>query len=281
MDRCEEEKSTILTLQETNQTITVKDDNHYGLHSITDEGVMTSIPYKLRNLEEVPLKQDKTTHEPYFVNETIGNNVKMDRFINPIMVDILEATDALFAGPDCKIINTVNVRDRATRQIQDVRSDLTTLQTHKYTTADGEYNTEQIKKLVYDVSPTSGSEIVWMPPATQDTTKPTLDFGGREPRQKPATWTPPSAAGNLKMVITNNATGQKHDRTNCRRTNGRGHTTMSLEIDDKAKTINLTNTRLTDNRHNNREHFSLFILIVLLFLAYSLTYFILLIIHYY
>ena len=83
-------------------------------------------------------------------------------------------------GPECKIINTLNVRDRATNQIQDVRSDLTTLQTHKYTTADGEYKTERIKKLVYDVSPTSGREIVWMSPAKKETTTPMPNLGERE-----------------------------------------------------------------------------------------------------
>ena len=100
------------------------------------------------------------------------------------------------------------MRDRATRQIQDVRSDLTTLQTNWYTTADREYKTERIKKLVYDVSPTRGSEIVWMPPATKETTTPMPNLGEREARQKPAIWMPPSGPSSLKLSITDNATGK-------------------------------------------------------------------------
>ena len=95
MDRREEDQSTILTLKDTNQTITLKDGDHCGLLNITDDGDMRFIPYKLRKLEHFTLEQDKTTHKPYFVNETIGKDVKNDRFINPIKVDILEATDAL------------------------------------------------------------------------------------------------------------------------------------------------------------------------------------------
>ena len=96
MDRREDEHSTILTLQDTNQQITITDGDHYGLLSVTDDGAMSYIPYKLRKEEDkFILKQDKTTHEPYFVNETIGADIKIDRFINPITVDVLEATDAL------------------------------------------------------------------------------------------------------------------------------------------------------------------------------------------
>ena len=96
MDRGENKQSTILTLKDTNQQITVKDGDHYGLLSVTEDGDMTYIPYKLRKEEDkFTLKQDKTTHEPYFVNETIGTDIKIDRFINPMTVDVLEATDAL------------------------------------------------------------------------------------------------------------------------------------------------------------------------------------------
>ena len=97
MDRPEDEQSTILTLKDTNQQITVKDGDHYGLLNVTNDGDMTFIPYKLRKEEEdqFTLKQDKTTHEQYFVNETIGTDIKIDRFINPITADVLEATDAL------------------------------------------------------------------------------------------------------------------------------------------------------------------------------------------
>ena len=96
MDQREDEQSTILTLKDTNQQITVKDGDRYGLLSITDDRDMTYIPYKLRKEEDkFTLKQDKTTHNPYFVNETIGTDITIDRFINPITVDVLEATDAL------------------------------------------------------------------------------------------------------------------------------------------------------------------------------------------
>ena len=96
MDRREDKQSTILTLKDTNQQIAVKDSDHYGLLSVTDYGDMTYIPYKLRKEEDkFTLKQDETTQEPYFVNETIDTDIKIDRFINPITVDVLEATDAL------------------------------------------------------------------------------------------------------------------------------------------------------------------------------------------
>ena len=97
MDRREDEQSTVLTLKDTNQQVRIHDGNHYGLLSVTEEGDMTYIPYKLRRKEDETfiLKQDKITQEPYFVNETIGTDIKIDRFINPITVDIYEATDAL------------------------------------------------------------------------------------------------------------------------------------------------------------------------------------------
>ena len=96
MDRREDEHSTILTLKDTNQQITIQDGDHYGLLSVTDEGDMSYIPYKLRKKDETfTLKQDRITHQPYFVNATIGTDIKIDRIINPITVDILEATDAL------------------------------------------------------------------------------------------------------------------------------------------------------------------------------------------
>ena len=105
MDQREEDQSTLLTLQDTNQTITLKDGDHCGLLNITDEGNMTFIPCKLRKLEHFTLKQDKTTHEPYFVNETVGTDVKTDRFINPITVDVLEATDALLDTAEKQLSN--------------------------------------------------------------------------------------------------------------------------------------------------------------------------------
>ena len=96
MDRREDEQSTILTLKDTNQQVTIQDGDHYGLLSVTEDGDMTYIPYKLRKEDETfTLKRDRITHEPYFVNETIGTDIKIDRFINPITVDVLEATDAL------------------------------------------------------------------------------------------------------------------------------------------------------------------------------------------
>ena len=76
MDRREDEQSTILTLKDTNQQITIKDGDHYRLLSVTDDGDMTYIPYKLRKEEDTfTLKQDRITHEPYFVNETIGTDL--------------------------------------------------------------------------------------------------------------------------------------------------------------------------------------------------------------
>ena len=96
MDRREDEQSTILTLKDTNQQVTIQDGDHYGLLSVTEDGDMTYIPYKLRKEDETfTLKRDRITREPYFVNETIGTDIKIDRFINPITVDVLEATDAL------------------------------------------------------------------------------------------------------------------------------------------------------------------------------------------
>ena len=163
-------------------------------------------------------------------------------------------------------MNTVNVRDRETNQIQDVRSDLTTLQTHKYTTVDGEHKNEVIKKLIYDVSPTRGSEIFWMPPATKETTTPMLpNVGEREARQKPG-WMPPSGPSSLTIVITSGS-GVKRNLTlsnkghimwfrKDRKSGGIAieerqaddeHTTMSLEINDTANTVNLTKTKITKN----------------------------------
>ena len=180
---------------------------------------------------------------------------------------ITQATITLYAGPSCKIVDTVNVRDRATKRIQDVRSDLTTLQTHQYRTPEGEYMTERIKKLVYDVSPTRGSEIFWMPPATKETTTPMPNLGEREARQKPAIWKPPSGASALTMVITD---GQGVKRTLS--LTDRGHITwfrknkdsgeleieerqaddektiLSVEVNDTANTAVLTKTTITENR---------------------------------
>ena len=106
MDRHEDEHSTVLTLKETNQQITLHDSDHYGLLSVTEDGDMTYIPYKLRKEEDTfTLRQDRITHEPYFVNETIGTDIKIDRFINPITVDILEATDALLNTAEQKLLD--------------------------------------------------------------------------------------------------------------------------------------------------------------------------------
>ena len=75
---------------------------------------------------------------------------------------------------------------------------------------------------------------------------------------------PPSRTSDLKVVITNNETGEKHDLA----VSDRGHitwfkrdksgnlileerkaderTTMTLEINDTAKNVNLTKTTVTD-----------------------------------
>ena len=107
MDRREDEQSTVLSLQETNQEVRIHDENHYGLLSITEDGDMTYIPYKLRRREDETfiLRQDKITHEPYFVNETIGTDIKIDRFINPITVDVFEATDALLDTAEKQLLD--------------------------------------------------------------------------------------------------------------------------------------------------------------------------------
>ena len=107
MDRREDEHSTLLTLKETNQQIRIQDGNHYGLLSVTDDGDMTYIPHKIRKKEDETfiLRQDKITQEPYFVNETIGNDIKIDRFINPITVDVYEATDALLDATEKQLLD--------------------------------------------------------------------------------------------------------------------------------------------------------------------------------
>ena len=107
MDRHEDEHSTLLTLKDTNQQVRIHDGNHYGLLSVTEEGDMTYIPYKLRRKEDETfiLKQDKITQEPYFVNETIGTDIKIDRFINPITVDVYEATDALLDATEKQLLD--------------------------------------------------------------------------------------------------------------------------------------------------------------------------------
>ena len=137
---------------------------------------------------------------------------------------------------------------------------------HKYTTVDGEYKTEVIKKLVYDVSPTRGSDIYWMPPATKETTTPLPNVGDREPKQKPAAWLPPSGPGGLTMVITSGSGEKRSLRlsnkqiTWFRKDKNSGGmaieereaddetTTMSLEINNTASTINLTKTKITNNQ---------------------------------
>ena len=177
-----------------------------------------------------------------------------------------QASIKLYAGPECEIVDTLNVRDRTTNRIQDIRSDLSTLQTHKYTTVDGEYKTEMIKKLVYDVSPTRGSDIFWMPPATKETTTPLPNVGDRQPRQKPAAWLPPSGPSGLTMVITSESGVKRHLRlsnkgqiTWFRKDKNNGgmtieereaddaNTKLSLQINNTASTVNLTKTKITDN----------------------------------
>ena len=175
----------------------------------------------------------------------------------------------LFAGPQCTLLDTLNVRDRQTNQIQNMRSDLSTLQTHKYQTQEGEYKTDKIKKLVYDVSPTRGSDIYWMPPATKETTTPMPmpNFGEREPRQEPAMWKPPSGPGGMTMIIRSNSgktrnlrlyknkiTWFRKDRTSGgiaieEREANDVESTMSVEIGSKGDTVNLTTRKITqDNR---------------------------------
>ena len=181
----------------------------------------------------------------------------------PSLLITQAATITLYAGPTCRIVDTVNVRDRATKKIQDVRP---TLQTHKYTTAEGEYKTEQIKKLVYDVSPTRGSEIFWMPPATKDTTTPMPNLGEREARQKPAIWKPPSGTSALTMVITDgqgvkrnlSLTDKGHITWFKKNKSGEleieerqaddDQTILSVEVNDTANTAVLTKTKIMENK---------------------------------
>ena len=174
----------------------------------------------------------------------------------------------LYAGEECKLVETLNVRDRNTNEIQNLRSDLSQLQTHKYQTPEGEHKTEKIKKLVYDVSPTRGSDIYWMPPATKETTTPMPmpDVGEREPKQKPAMWKPPSGPSGVTMIIrcesgkTRNLRLYNSKITWFRKDRGSGgglsmeervldddHTTMSLEIGSTGETVNLTKRKITKN----------------------------------
>ena len=126
---------------------------------------------------------------------------------------------------------------------------------------------DKIKKLVYDVSPTRGSDIYWMPPATKETTTPMPmpDFRGRELRQKPAMWKPPSGPGGMTMIIrsdsgkTRNLRLYKNKITWFRKDRASGgvaieerktddvHTTMSVEISSKGDTVNLTTRKITEN----------------------------------
>ena len=52
MDRHEDEYSTIRTLNDTNQQVRINDGDHYGLLSVTEDGDMTYIPYKLRREDD-------------------------------------------------------------------------------------------------------------------------------------------------------------------------------------------------------------------------------------
>ena len=131
---------------------------------------------------------------------------------------------------------------------------------------EGELKTEEIKKLVYDVSPTRGSEIFWMPPATRETTTPMPNLGGREARQKPAIWEPPSGPSTLTVVITsgsgvkrNLSLSDKGQITWFRKNKESGdlhleerladdeHTILSVEVNDTADTAVLTKTKITEN----------------------------------
>ena len=176
-----------------------------------------------------------------------------------------QGTIELLAGPQCMLLDTLNVRDRQTNQIQNARSDLSTLQTHKYQSPEGEYMTDKIKRLVYDVSPTRGSDIYWMPPATKETTTPMPNFGEREPTQKPAMWKPPSGLSALTMLIRSDSGKTRNlrlynNKITWFRKDGAGggialeerkaddvHTTMSLEISSKGDTVNLTTRKITKN----------------------------------
>ena len=174
----------------------------------------------------------------------------------------------LYAGPDCKLVETLNVRERHTNEIQNLRSDLSQLQTHKYQTPEGEHKVDKIKKLVYDVSPSRGSDIYWMPPATKETTTPMPmpNFGEREPTQKPAMWKPPSGPGGMTMIIRSGSgktvrnlrlyeskitwfrkDGAGSGLTMEERTVDDDHTTMSLEISNTGETVNLRKRKITDN----------------------------------
>ena len=173
----------------------------------------------------------------------------------------------LYAGPECNIVESLNVRDRNTNEIQNLRSDLSQLHTHKYQTPEGEHKIEKIKKLVYDVSPTRGSDIFWMPPATKETTTPMPmpNFGEREPTQKPAMWKPPSGPGGMTMIIrcesgkTRNLRLYNSKITWFRKDRASGslsmeerdvdddHTTMSLEISSTGETVNLRKRKITQN----------------------------------
>ena len=106
-----------------------------------------------------------------------------------------------------------------------------------------------------------------MPPATKENTTPMQNLGDREAQQKPAIWMPPSGTSSLKMIITDNATGKQRDLTVSDKGNitwfrrdksgaltieerqaDDEHTTMSLEINDKANTVNFTKRKLTMNK---------------------------------
>ena len=115
------------------------------------------------------------------------------------------------------------------------------------------------------MSPTRGSDIYWMPPATKETTTPMPNVGEREPRQMPAMWMPPSGPGALTMRIrsgsgqtrnlrlyNNKITWFRKDGTGGgiameERTADDVHTTMSLEVGSKGDTVNLTTRKITKN----------------------------------
>ena len=129
---------------------------------------------------------------------------------------------------------------------------------------------------MYDVSSTRGSDIFWMPPATKETTTPMPHVGDREARQKPALWMPPSGPSSVTMVITSGSGVKRNLRLSDngkitwfrkdRKSGGLAveerqaddeNTTLSLEVNDTANTINLIKDEdyKQQNTFDDREHF--------------------------
>ena len=87
------------------------------------------------------------------------------------IISSYQGTITLIPQLNCTIADTVNVRNRATKRLQDVTGK-SSLETHSWITPDGEYRRKQITKMVYNKSPTQVSEIFWMLPAAKETTTP-------------------------------------------------------------------------------------------------------------